>query len=550
MARPPLELAVEVEAANGRRTRWDGNTRSAGDIPTGISFSTKRGDGFSDGPNITLQRRIDRDYPDINLYDDLRLIGADGSVAYEGYISADPRTFSGGHTVSVRVAGPMTLAQLRPFSEVYIDRDLSKWGDPSNARQAALLGANFSPVGPTVQTDPATGSSSVSTQFTGAWTAVSIPISEALYLAPPGVHLGRLYYDVKAGPNVDTADANWSWSAALATDDTVSSVDGSGNLRSGSEETGTVTATTTSRGVANLQATYGSGPAGGDNVLFPIYWRNLAPMGTHGLTLQASTTAGPGGLYVSDMIRNICDRFTNLDSTGVQSTTYPVDSAVFTQVQPYDAWLTLNTYHLWELAVWENKVLHYYPADTTQYDWQIRLDDPGVTVDLPGDSTEQLANGIVVSYQDIQTGTTMLLTPDDTPALSDPNPLNPATLHGLTSWTTVDLTQIPLSAADATQIGTAALAEFNQPKATGTITFQGHIRDRAGNWQPGWKVRASDTIAIINHPDDRPRLIGETQWDQDSLTCTVAVDNTLNRVDAFLDRSATALQAANLSFPS
>jgi hypothetical protein len=118
----------------------------------------------------------------------------------------------------------------------------------------------------------------------------------------------------------------------------------------------------------------------------------------------------------------------------------------------------------------------------TDYDWEVRLSDPGVTVDLQGDSTETLANGITVTYQDIATGNTNVLTPDDHPELRDPTPRTRTT-----------------RTASSTGRGHALGAEHrgrraadrprearrdNQPKAPGSITVQGHIRDRAGHWQP------------------------------------------------------------------
>jgi hypothetical protein len=41
--------------------------------------------------------------------------------------------------------------------------------------------------------------------------------------------------------------------------------------------------------------------------------------------------------------------------------------------------------------------------------------------------------------------------------------------------------------------------------------------------------------------------VGETQWDNDSKALTIATDSTLQRVDAILNRQATALAAANLT---
>ncbi len=125
-----------------------------------------------------------------------------------------------------------------------------------------------------------------------------------------------------------------------------------------------------------------------------------------------------------------------------------------------------------------------------------------MSVDLQGDSTDVLANGIVVDFVNVATGAKDIITPDDSLDLVDTNPANPATTHGIDGWTWISLAA-PTTASAAVQIGHAALAEFNQPKAPGTITLEGHVRDRAGHWQQGWKVRAGDTIAITDHPTTR-----------------------------------------------
>jgi hypothetical protein len=231
----------------------------------------------------------------------------------------------------------------------------------------------------------------------------------------------------------------------------------------------------------------------------------------------------------------------------VQDTTWPVPHAAWLdRIDPYDAWLELNRYHLWELAVWEDRTLHYGPSDLTDYDWEVRTTDPGVQVGLQGDDIEDLFNYCVVQFQNVRTGEQDEVSPDTHPELRDLSVENPANRHGLPKEFGVTLSD-PTDPDSAAQIGRAKLAEANQPKLPGTITFRGHVRDRAGHWQQGWKVRAGDTVAITNFPNSRPRLIGEASWDHSTKTGTIAVDGVLPRVDAFLDRQSTALRAAGLT---
>jgi hypothetical protein len=541
-SKPPLDLTVEIAAANCSRTyRWDSGGR-AQNIPRGLTFNTKRGDGFADA-SVSLARRIDQDYVDLNLYDDLSILGADGSVAYEGRVGGMPRSMGDTHSVTVQAAGWMSHARDRKFKEIYVDRDLSRWGPASVTRKLNLGGA-YTFFDPVTTTDATVGAPAVELHLDGAWTTYR-PLSEALYDAQ-GVPIGSLYYAWKLGGGtpINTADANFIWAAHVGDGDTFLATDGSGTLRSAGPGTGTLSATTASRIFAMVRLYYDAAPAGGSGDRRSLWWTCLAVYGNHGLTKRGtgSATNAPG-IYASDIIRHIVKNWCpRLNSDGVEDTTYPIAQCAFLEaIDPYDAFLDVNKYHLWDIAVWENKTLHYEPFDLTDYDWQIRLSDPGVTVDLQGDSTDQLANGIAVTFPDFVTGKQTRVTPDQYAELRDDSVENPATRAGLKVWSEITLSS-PADLAGALQIGRAALAEFNQPKGAGTITARGHIRDRAGHWQPVWKVRSGDTIAVTDHPNDRPRLIVETNYNHDDHSLRVSTDSTAKRLDAFMDRVGTAIQ--------
>jgi hypothetical protein len=66
MPRPlPLDLFVEVTTPDGTRYKWNAN-EAPGSRPINLSFRSKIGEGFSDA-SLQLPRRIDLDYPDLNL---------------------------------------------------------------------------------------------------------------------------------------------------------------------------------------------------------------------------------------------------------------------------------------------------------------------------------------------------------------------------------------------------------------------------------------------------------------------------------------------------
>jgi hypothetical protein len=390
------------------------------------------------------------------------------------------------------------------------------------------------------------GRAALKTSVTGPWAAVGKPWSGALYDAGSGCSIGSIYYAwERAGTSFDASDGNWRWWVLTGTTDLMNVGDSTGNLRTGGPGTGTLVAGA-DRQFAEAALFYeATGAGGADNAEYAVLWTALTVYGDHGLPLIGTD---PKGVAASEVIRHLVGKYCPLLNTdAVEQTTYPIPHLVFRDgIDPYDALLEVNKYHLWQLGVYENRTLFFRPVDMTDYDWEVRLSDPGVTVDLQGDSAATLANGITVTYQDVATGRTKILTPDDYPELRDPSDNNPATLAGLDVRTEISLSS-PSTADAALQIGRAALAEFNAPKAPGTISVKGHIRDRAGHWQPCWKVRYGDRIIISDHPNDRPRLVVETDYQHDSETVSIAVDSTFKRLDAVLDRLGTALTAANLS---
>lgn len=548
LATATLGLHAEITKPDGSTYRWDG-TAEAGSIPVGVAFSTKRMEGFASA-SLTLRRRIDLDWPDVELYDELALVGADGRVAYEGFVSAHPRQLDAdGHSIQVEATGWMASARHRKFRAIYVDRDLSRWTDMAVARKASLLtGATpYSITAPETQSDVSAGQPALVTKAVGAWAFRAD--SEATYDAGPGIGIGSVYYAWKRGATVVNTDALWSWLVRGADNDTLTTgLEATSELRAAGPGTGTLTFTVAKR-FANVAAIYTSGPAGGDGVEYPIFWTCLAVYGDHGLTTHGTEDATTAkGVLASDAIAHIAQNWCpRLSTAGVQATNYPIPHLAFTdQTDPYDAFLEINKHHLWDLAVWERKTLVYGPVDLTDYDWEIRLDDPGVTVELQGDSAESLANGIVVEFDNVQTGKKDVLLPTDHDELADSSIDNPVNRHGLEVWTEVSLSS-PTTQDAALQIGRGLLAEFNQPKGPGTISFSGYIRDREGNLHPGDEVRATDRVAITDHPNDRPRLITETSWNDQTFQGQIAVDSTVKRMDAFLDRVATAIRAGNLT---
>jgi hypothetical protein len=535
-AKPNLGLIVEITTAEGTRYQWGKGSNSPADVPQGLTFSTRLGDGFADA-SVTLHRRIDRDWPDINLYDDVALIGMDGSVAYEGRVAANPRSISTAHSMNVVCAGWMAHTRDRKMIEVYVDRNSSSWTDPPLSRRVAAVIAGESSA--LITADSSHGLSwTVPDQALPANTS-----TELYYTAPPGCLIVQAQF-VGTRNGAFTSFEGPTLFGNSTEDLTGGSLEAVGMTLDGNLQASTFSAA--QRYVMIRAKTTGAvTPAS-------AWLQSLSTIAVYGTALtQRAQSPDPPGFYASDIIRDVVGRFCPLLNTnGVQDTTYIIPQAAYLDpTDPFDVIADVNKYHRWQFYVWENKTFTYAPIDLSDYDWAIDYFDPGVTLDLQGDSTDDGAfNGICVNFTDLGTGKPNRLTPDTNSELADTDPENPANRRGIDHWDEISLSS-PTTSDGAIQIGRAALAEKNTPKGQGTITIQGHVKDRAGHWQQGWKVRAGDRVAIVSSTSlsDRPRLISETSWDNDSKTLSITVESPPARLDAVLDRIQTALSAAGLS---
>ncbi|MDP2712314.1 MAG: hypothetical protein Q8O56_13940 [Solirubrobacteraceae bacterium] len=456
-----------------------------------------------------------------------------------------PRSMDADHTLTVTTAGWMASAADEPFTEIFVDRDLGAWGAAATNRRADLLGAGFAQVvEPSTMTD-ASGRGALTTAVTGTWTA-GRPICEAWYDAGPGNAIGRITGTWTRGPYTSHTDANWFWQAVLSTDDRAGAFNTSGNLRAAGPGTFTLTAPAARR-YAILQFNYAASAGGIDGVEWNIDWSSLAVYGDHGLPLIGD----PAGVAASDVIRYLIARYCPLLNTrGVRDTTYPISQLAFkTDTTPYDAFLKVNSYHQWALAVWEDRTLHFASIDLTDWDWEIRHDDVGNTIGLQGDEYTDLRNHIRVQFDNVVTGVPEVLTGDQHPELRDDSIDNPLNEHGRRRSGEPFHIPFPTTRANALELGRLRLIEDNQPKAPGSFTVDHYIRDRAGILQPAWKVRAGDRIRLTSSANlsDRPRLIHETSYTHDGAKLTISVDAPARVVDALLDRNSTALQAAGIA---
>lgn len=532
--KPPLGLSVVMRGPGGAETTWWSGSPRPGERPSGINFRTERGTGFVDA-SCVLSRDIRGEYVDLGLLDEGVFVSDTGDIAYEGALQQTPRTLDSAHSITPAFAGHMALAQDRPFSEAYCDTQFSSWGDMPFNEKARLLADTV---------DIATISWAVDGGLVAALPNQALGArvaAETWYEAPEGVLIGAVEYvgsdiAMPGGWEAPTLRA-YDIDSNTGADAYAETFDGTVHARDLATPRRYLFWTVWSAGV-------GATPASGAG----RHISKIAAYGAHQLTRRANSPGSPSGLWLTDILLDIARRFTpQLDTSGVKTNRTLIEHAVYVSQLPHDAWLDLNKYAGWELAVWEHKRLTYQQADLTDYDWEVRLSDPGVTTTLQGDDATNLRNGIVVQFTEAGSGKTRTLTPDDYPDLRDDAVENPANAWGRQKWGPPYQLSAPCSEEMALFAGRQKLAEDNQPREAGEIGVTGHVRDRAGHWQPVHKVRAGQTIAITDFPNARPRLIADTAYTHDGYQLRAGVDSTLNDVETFLDLYGAALQAGNLA---
>jgi hypothetical protein len=538
------QLSVAISTADGEVYRWGPDEWDAKNIPQGIGFGTSMPGGFKSA-TITLPRRIDLEYPDLNLLDTVQILGPGNEVAWEGRVQQLPR--SHGDTFSIQVGAVGWSAHLMDdssFREIYIDRDITKWGEGSTKRKTEVL-AFYQ-----------TRSAGISVGFQdqdvvwGPSIVIQIsfkeghPLGEQWYYGG-GVDIGHLRYDFN---NVAGGLEGTHNIARLYTLDYGAAADNHADHGNASATNQTLDAAGAGRKYALLQTFY-EGPYTGEGIDKKAWTRPII-IGRHGLTERG---VFPNiGFYASDVIANAVSRaapllkFTTGTNGSIRPTTFAIPHLVFSD--PTTAMAVImaaNGYHLWDWGVWEDKEFFFNEPDPSSLTWEARLSE-GARLDLEGTQVDDVYNGVFVNYTD-PGGKTHTVGPPGSGAdvtdasLVDTSETNPVNAHGIPKkWALLNISQTTTSAA-AIQLGRIYLGEKSLPQRRGVLTLTGTATHPTAGKRPAWAVRAGHWVRISDHPTDVPRKIIETNYDAAAQTITCTLDNTSQKVDAILERLGVSL---------
>lgn len=195
----------------------------------------------------------------------------------------------------------------RPFSMIYIDRDLKRWTTgPTSVRHAALVGASFAPYPAVVETDTNTGLPALTLPW---YLDGKKPINEPFYDAGQGNVAAKIYFDwISTNWGAANVDAQWVFKIISAQEDSLTTTD---TLNGGVVLNATTTSgsgyfsATRAFRYFLLQALYTIATSSSPSAQRVLNVRKVAVFGDHGLQLHGAV---PGGIYASDIAADAAKR--------------------------------------------------------------------------------------------------------------------------------------------------------------------------------------------------------------------------------------------------
>jgi len=530
--RPPLRLHVTAETPDGRlHRRWGPDEPDGAYIPQGLRFSDTM-PGGCESMDCQLRRQPGRDWPDLERLSTLRVRGAGGDVAGEYRLERAPA--STGDTLAINpsaVGWQAALEDNKTAVMLYRDIDLSRWTGMSARRKADLLETiNVADVA--TEPNPVTGAPALKVAITGPWSRPAT--CEGLYDAR-SARIRSISFAWTEGATINWSwwNPDWSWFVLGSDDDIFSSYEATPDLRAEGPGAGALQLQTPRRfGAVRLNF---SSAAGADGVEYPVWFTNLAAYGDHQVPIRGAEPNA--GLYASDVVRDIITRFTDL-TPEITDSSFPVPQLAFLDpTTPAEMVKQASRFELADWAVWPGKVFRWDPTRTPARRWRTRTRP--AQLQETGPQIDRVWNSIVVQYQDADGSSRMVGPPGsgadaETPALRDDDPENPANRAGIVRR---DLLQMGTSTtAGATRVGQVFLQESRQLDHSGQATVTGLIEDDHGVIHPYWRMRAGDTLSVVDAADPSPRRIVKAEKTSDSKTCAVDLDAPPEGLAALLER--------------
>ena len=547
-------LAITITSADGQLKRLASDEPHATDIPQGLSLSTTIPGGF-DTCEFNLARRLDHPR-DIELFDHVRVYGPGNTTVWEGRVVQLPRRATDTFEQGVGCVGWSSHLRDDPsFCEVYVDRDLSAWGQTSRVRQLGLINANYSAHQPRpTMRDSSSAQPALGLVFPGRWESPAKPNCEALYDAGPGLEIGAIYFDPAAAASVSFGSGHtWNVQVLVHPTDNPTGT-GTGNIASGASAPNFVAQyfePTTPGRYATMLFRNDATPGGVFGREYSVTMRDVTVYGTHGLTRRGPD---PGGFYLSDIVADIVGRtapllrFTTGEGGSIETNQFIVTHLVYRDpVTGEEALQRANVFALWEWGVYDNREFFWRPPDPNRLCWELRLSD-GVHLSNEGEDADGHYNGVVVHYQD-PAGVRRVAGPPGSgfdvehADLQDTSETNPVNRHGIQRrWGRLDIS-FPCDDDSAVQLGRVWLAEHSIAQHRGQAEITGPVAHHPTKGpRPAYEIRAGDFVRFTDDHGNTsiPRRVIKTHYTHDDDRMVLDLSNTVFKLEAILERMGVA----------
>lgn len=506
-----------------------------------LTFETGEGFTFSNtdpGGYESSSYPIPKDMPNLLRGDKVRL-ECGLQTAFEGRVKEIDRSL--GSKTLIQCQGNRAILKENNLAEVFVDRDLTKWGEASRVRQINELALGRSILGPSVAPDPTSSLPAIVTGMPGPLTPIN-PLAEAWYDAGPENKIASIYYDYQPGANAQDGGVNWHDLVFLMTDSTGLSGESSANVN-GTGTTGTFTGASALR-YALLQHYY-NGTGGAANILFNAYWRNIAVFGNHGLPKRGSA---PQGFYPSDIAGFAASKCPGVQAGVIETASgLIVPHASYRTAVPIDQIINdMAVFAGWHWGVWES--LTYLvgsqvprvdfragpqSGEPTAWAWRKECEELDIREDI-----ENMYTSAVVSYSEPSGEEGTVTVSLANPALEKVGLERQANLSfGIGTKESAEawgLIQLPILADQARMSGSATITE--------------PIHEMNGTAKPAWMLRSGlDRLRIPDLPcpdvwgahNDLPITRVECSGTASGLVTHVEFGNAVN----LLETLAAQLQA-------
>lgn len=521
-------IAAELQLSDGRTIRFGGDEADAENVPSQITFETSNPGGFASG-SLTLPRPENLVADDAKLFSSIRMYGEGNTTFYSGLIVGVPQV--GSHEIQLNLAGWVTvLDKVETFREIFVDRDLSNWGETSTARKLALLsGGTWRSVNGPEAGEDASDPAVILTLPAGD----EFVIAEAMYRG--AANIGSIYYSLASQSTAAMASLigigdNDAGTGFTFTADLIGADNGSAS--------GTLSAVGR---FAVLIFSKGAITTTPDSY---ARFTDIAVFGDHGLTKRG--VAPDQGFFASDVVAHAITKAPSLNwsTDSIETTsfviphlTFPDDTTLRSVVEQVTA-LGGNQNVPCDWGVYEDREFYWRSPGTYGRTWHVRRDEVAESSSDGPDADRRVA-GVKVNYTD-GAGTSRSVGPPgsnadyETTDLLDSDPNNPALrIPGAYKSESIGIT----SQQGAINCGVMILNERNRLDWRGSINIHGTARDANGNEYPAALVRAGDRI-VVSDDDGAERTITSTSYDHDSLTCSASIGAPPDSLESLLAQLA------------